>query len=341
LVDCRIMSDLDTLLEYYLCGWGILCCTIFGLLGNISTILILKYRNIKMNQTFTNLLLWLAAIDSTFLIFVTFSFSLPSLSPSYKALVFPLILPSLLPLTSVSMSASVYCVIALAVERYLHIARHQASNKGSFFGYILPVMAFSLLYNAPKFFEFTTVYTTDKNREVVPSVRPTDFRKNVEYSFYVLGSNFIFMGVLPISLLCCLTILHSVRVRKYFSSGERRYESMAVLLYSIVIVQLVCHAPRTGLNIYEMYQAMTGGSLSLTYPWIVDLSHLLLTISSASNVIIFTVQDIRFRSLLMADLKKVLFLYRQRDNSNQGDKNMLEGESLVMGVEGGHNYNCQ
>ena len=29
---------------------------------------------------------------------------------------------------------------------------------------------------------------------------------------------------------------------------------MAVLLYSIVIVQLVCHAPRTGLNIYEIYQ---------------------------------------------------------------------------------------
>ena len=151
-----------------------------------------------MNQTFTNLLLWLAAIDSTFMvsqnfflirllnqflfyqILVNLTFSLPSLSPSYKALVFPLILPSLLPLTSVSMSASVYCVIALAVERYLHIARHQASNKvgadqnklyfltwyfqGSFFGYILPVMAFSLLYNAPKFFEFTTVYTTDKNR---------------------------------------------------------------------------------------------------------------------------------------------------------------------------------
>ena len=82
---------------------------------------------------------------------------------------------------------------------------------------------------------------------------------------------------------------------------------MAVLLYSIVIVQLVCHAPRTGLNIFEIYQvcywtllhklplstqAMTGGSISLTYPWIVDLSHLFLAISSASNVIIFTIQVI-------------------------------------------------
>ena len=31
-------------------------------------------------------------------------------------------------------------------------------------------------------------------RELVPHVRATEFRKNVDYSFYVLGSNFIFMS---------------------------------------------------------------------------------------------------------------------------------------------------
>ena len=62
-------------------------------------------------------------------IFVTLSFSLPSLSPTYKESIFPLILPSLLPLTSVTLSGSVYCVVALAVERYLHLARPHQSNK--------------------------------------------------------------------------------------------------------------------------------------------------------------------------------------------------------------------
>jgi len=324
-----MMGDINSQLEYYLCGWGILCWAIFGLLGNTFSILILKYRKVKMNQTFTNLLVWLAAIDSIFLVCVTLSFCLPSLSPSYKSSVFPLILPSLLPLTSVALSTSVYCVVALTLERYLHIARPQASNKGSFFGYILPVMVFSLLYNAPKFFEFTTEYTRNKNRELVPHVRATDFRKNVDYSLYVLGSNFIFMGLLPFLLLTSLTILHSLRVKRYYHVGERGYESMAVLLYSIVVVQLVCHAPRTGLNIFEIYQAMTGGSLSLSHPWLVDLSHLLLTISSASNVIIFTVQDNRFRSLITADLKKVLFLYRQSENSNE----VLEEESTLVGED--------
>ena len=35
-------------------------------------------------------------------------------------------------------------------------------------------------------------------------------------------------------------------------SLSRRESSMKGLLSAIVVVQLVCHAPRTGLNIYEM-----------------------------------------------------------------------------------------
>ena len=97
-------------------------------------------------------------------VFICLSFSLPALSSSYKDETFPLLLPSLLPLSSVTLSGSVYCVIALATERYLHLTRPQDSNKGSFFGYILPVLVFSLLYNAPKFFEFTTDYRINKKR---------------------------------------------------------------------------------------------------------------------------------------------------------------------------------
>ena len=66
--DTLKMSNINSLLEFYICGCGILCCSMFGLVGNISTILTLKYRKIKMNQTFTNLIVWLAAIDSLFLV---------------------------------------------------------------------------------------------------------------------------------------------------------------------------------------------------------------------------------------------------------------------------------
>ena len=45
--------------------------------------------------------------------------------------------------------------------------------QGSFFGYILPVLAFSVLYNGPKFFEFTTEYRLNENR----LVQNSKFRK--------------------------------------------------------------------------------------------------------------------------------------------------------------------
>ena len=35
----------------------------------------------------------------------------------------------------------------------------------------------------------------------------------------------------------------------------------------------------------------------------------------------------------MADMKKVLFLYRESDNSNEVEESMLEGEALVSRVE--------
>merc|ERR1719483_1238673 len=48
----------------------------------------------------------------------------------------------------------------------------------------------------------------------------------------------------------------------------------------------------------------------LSYSWLVDLSHLLLAVSSASNVLIYTVQDLRFRSLLLEQLNNSLRHYK-------------------------------
>ena len=79
---------------------------------------------------------------------------------------------------------------------------------------------------------------------------------------------------------------------------------MRALLFSIVGAQLVCHAPRTGLNIFEMSKvtltnrndsksndkALSTSPISLDQPWLIDLSHLLLVISASCNVVIYTAQ---------------------------------------------------
>jgi len=302
-------DDLNSLLEFYITGVGMMVIAPLGLVGNMITVLIFSCRKMKLNPTFTSLVIWLAVLDSIFLILVLLMFSLPVLSVTYKIWVFPELLPSLLPLTSITLTASVYCVVVLALERYLHITKPNLGNKGSFFGYILPVLVFSTCYNFPKFLEFSTHFTTAG----VPIVKATDFRKNSDYSFYVIGLNFIFMGVIPFSALISLNVAISRRIKSYFTYLERRESAMNVFLYFIVLVQLICHTPRTGLNVYEIYMVLTEKEISMTHSWLVDISHLLLVLSASSNVLIYAAQDMRFRYLLMTDLKKVMVSYRTGD----------------------------
>jgi len=320
------MTNTSEDLEFYINGCALMITTIFGLVGNLVCISLLQRRRERLNPTFSNLITWLAIIDSVFLIFVTLTFSLPSLSAQYKKWIFPVLLPFTLPLTSISLTASLYLVIATSVERYLQLYHERCSNKGSFFGYVLPVLVFSIFYNIPKFLEFTTTYPPG---DTMPILKVTEFRSNVEYSYYVLGSNFIFMGVLPFSTLIVLNIRICRKFQNYFSSPEQ-YESrtMSGLLLTIVLVQILCHLPRSGLNFYEIYMALTIGEINLSSAWIVDVSHLLLSVASASNVAIFAVQDIRFRTMIISDIKRFVTKYRQNNLHNNNSQNTTEQTAL-------------
>jgi len=293
-------------LEFYINGVAILVIASLGILGNILSLLL--FKRLKMNPTFTGLLVWLAILDSLFLVCVLAMFSLPSLSLSYKTWVLPLLLPSLLPVTSIMLTASVYTVVCLSLERLLHLCRPHWSNKGAFIGYILPVLVFSTFYNFPKFLEFTTIH----HQLRPPIARATDFRKNSDYSLYVLSINCLMMGILPFSLLIGINFSIMRHLANSSSSvGDRREVAMRALLFSIVGAQLICHTPRTGLNILEMSKALSTSPITLEQPWLIDLSHLLLVISAACNVVIYTAQDVRFRDLLVSDLKRLLLLYRK------------------------------
>ena len=99
-------------------------------------------------------------------------------------------------------------VVAVAVERFVTVCLpFQQCNMSNGLGYILPIIAFSLLYNVVKFFEIETIYieadewVLDQNGTntsvtvTYPWLSPTDLRKDPEYSKYVVFIlNFIVMG---------------------------------------------------------------------------------------------------------------------------------------------------
>ena len=125
-------SEIHSWFEFWVVGVMITLVSMVGILGNIICILMFQYKRLNINRTFASLLKWLAVIDSIFLVNIKWilSFiptpphplqpskpkpfslilqvmcflvsSLPKLSQHYKIWIFPYILPSLLPATTIS-----------------------------------------------------------------------------------------------------------------------------------------------------------------------------------------------------------------------------------------------
>ncbi|XP_023332699.1 FMRFamide receptor [Eurytemora carolleeae] len=303
--------------EFWINGVLLSSVVTMGITGNLSCNLVLLSKKLRLNQTFLSLLRWLAVIDSIFLGFVFLTFCLPQLSEYYRTWLYPYMMPTLLPLTSIFLNVSIYCVISLAVERYLSVCRPQHMDKGSFGGYILPIFAFSVFFNLPKFFELKIDFVKEKNDDSfsIPYVLPTLLRKSPEYSYYTIGAVFIFLGLIP---LCSVSVLNYLVVRRMKKLGGDdshlatfRDRTSTYLLSGVVIIMIICHLPRNILNVYEMYLAATSAELNFPHPWLVDLSHITLALCSSLNIFIFSCQDKIFREILLG---KIFFCQKKGEN---------------------------
>ena len=118
-------------------------------------------------------------------------------------------LPKALPVAQIALTGSIYSTLAITVERYLIVCHpfYTVSHKWSAKRYIIPIVAWSLLYNAPKFFELHTTFNetminiTKKGYDVDAA----EFRLNEYYiKIYCIWMNFIFMGLIPFFTLILL-----------------------------------------------------------------------------------------------------------------------------------------
>ena len=82
------------------------------------------------------------------------------------------------------MTGSIYSTLAITVERYLTVCHpfYTVSHRWTAKHYVAPIVAFSFLYNLPKFFElYTSVATNDDNVTSTTSIEPTSLRVNDYY----------------------------------------------------------------------------------------------------------------------------------------------------------------
>ena len=98
--------------------------------------------------------------------FCMMMYSLPSMWGWYETVLYPQAAPVLLPLVQIALMSSVYCTVILSWERYVRIclvsnnlvSGNDYFSKGKFRLYMAIIMAFPVVFYAPKFFEVREVW---------------------------------------------------------------------------------------------------------------------------------------------------------------------------------------
>ena len=236
------------------------------------------------------------------------------------------------------------------------------------------IITFSILYNLIKFWEFTTVFSecrdvfseadcatiwaeSPNSSFPVATVEYTSLRTHRVYSTINLVTNTAVVGVVPILLLSFLnsriirTMKRNTEMHNKLCSGERRDQAMTALLTGVVMVMVVCHSPKAVMNMYESYHRLLYGDLEHEPLWgklVIKVSHLLLGLSSAGNIVIYSykvrilqsrllsschpdpdlLQDFKFRSILVKECSLLRSCSQEPSSPPMGESELLGNETL-------------
>ena len=153
---CHINNKTLTMLMQFV--FEVVLVLITGCFGIVGNCLLMRKFMTSAKLNFHRLMITLAIYDNIYIALCMIVFALPELFESYKQEGYFYIVPKAIPVIQVALTGSVYCTVAISLERYLTVCHpfYIAGNKWSAKRYIIPIIIFSLLYNTSRFFELRT-----------------------------------------------------------------------------------------------------------------------------------------------------------------------------------------
>ena len=220
-----------------------------GLLGNILSIVTLLHRNM-VGTVFTKLLVALCCADlmvistglvTTAKIFYPQSGRLQWLAPWSDSL------------CHVSLSASVFLVVSITVERYqavVHPHQYHARPRHSqcciLSSYLTPVIIAAIILNLPKILNISGVLKT------LVSDTNTVMRVGIMYQIFHPTST---TCIIPLIIIIVINIKIVQRSQRMTTSSTNRHQydlTMAKIMMAVVIVFIVLHSPKMLMALYEV-----------------------------------------------------------------------------------------
>ena len=179
------------------------------------------------------LMIMIFLFDNSYIILNLMILSFPYISDDYKyGDAYCHMLPIVTPLQHISLTGSIYSTMAISIERYLVVCHPfiTLSNRWSSKRYIIPIIAFSILYNIPRFFELEVVEMAAgvprDPQETTPkpdySLEYTPMRVNYYYnSIYRGWLNLFVTAIIPFVVLITLNVLIFKTLKKILRTRNR------------------------------------------------------------------------------------------------------------------------
>ena len=288
--------------EYYVEGVFLLIIGTFGIIGNVSAIVVFTRQNLQ--KSFYALMLSLAAFDLVYIITSILCYGIPPLSPEYKeSAIYNYSFAWIRSLTKIAMTGSIYFTMAITIERYITVCHpfYRVSHSWPTKKLVLLLVAFAILYNIPIFFELKCkirhgLLEDGSIHTYFDKAAPTAMRLDENYKqIYVIWLAFLLMCIGPFVLLVALNALivreliklsggNNIIVGPGSPSNRGKDIILAKVSLAIVFVFILCHTFKWIPNVYEvMYPDDWPNWIKI----ITHFSHLALVFNSSVNFYIY------------------------------------------------------
>lgn len=296
---------------------GMFC--LFGFCGNTLSMICLSRDKSRTATPF--LLVSLEAVDTFFLLNVLVLRVLNSISTYFRIVellpLWPYVGKYIYPSALIAETGTIYLTLLVTVNRYVMVCKpYDASSLCSVphaRTHVLLVLAFSIVYNIPRFFEYSIeqVPFNDNTNSTIWAAVPSSLSLNTLYQIIYLNTMyFIVMFFVPLILLIYLNssliiALRQARRRRAqlisnSDSHNKSEDDITLVLIVVVIVFIVCQTPALVTQVLRNVLSEDKRECNGVYFFYERISDLLVVGNSSLNFIIYCFCSTKFRQILIS-----------------------------------------